>query len=71
MLWTFHRHGQQCHFEIHHADTGSGFELVLYDSDRQKTCERFSDAAALNQRVAELQKSLREDGWFITSDPRP
>jgi hypothetical protein len=69
MLWTFHRRNQQFHYEIHHAENDPGFELVLYHPDGQQTRERFSDPAALNQRVMHLQQSLLEDGWDITSSP--
>jgi hypothetical protein len=69
MLWTFHRRDQQFHYEIHHAEQDSGYELVLYHPDGRQTRERFRDGAALSARVAELQMSLLNDGWDITSSP--
>jgi hypothetical protein len=70
MLWTFHRRGQRFHYEIHQAENGLGFELVLYHPDGRQTTERLADSAALNRRALELQRELLADSWFISSDPR-
>ena len=68
MLWTFHRAGQQFHYEIRRAENDSDFELVLYQPEGNQTIERFADSGALNRRTQELQRSLLEDGWFISAD---
>lgn len=65
MLYTFHREGQQFHYEIHQAERDAGFELVLYHPDGRQTIEQFADSARLNHRTQELQRALLEDGWFI------
>jgi len=68
MLWTFHRAGEQFHYEIRRAETDADFELVLYHPDGRQAVERFADSAALNRRTQELQRTLLEDGWFISAD---
>ena len=68
MLWTFHRAGQHFHYEIRRAENDADFELVLYHSDGHQAVERFADSGALNRRTQELQRSLLEDGWFISAD---
>ena len=68
MLWTFHRAGQHFHYEIRRAENNSDFELALYHPDGRQAVERFSDSGALNRRTQELQRSLLEDGWFISAD---
>ena len=70
MLWTFQRGSEVLHYEIRHAEDGSGFELVFHQPDGRQTCEQFPDSSALNQRVIELQKSLLADGWFVASGSR-
>jgi hypothetical protein len=60
MLYTFHRQGQEFHYEIHRAENDPGFELVLYHADGRQTTEKFADASRLN-RTQDLQRSLLEE----------
>jgi hypothetical protein len=69
MLWAFHRRGQTLHYEIRRGENGAEFELVVYRANGEQTCERFPNSEALNRRTVELQRSLLDDGWFVT-DPR-
>ena len=45
-----------------------GVEVIAEAQDGHQAVERFADSGALNRRTQELQRSLLEDGWFISAD---
>jgi hypothetical protein len=62
MLYFFERAGSVIRCEIRLDWNGAGYELVI-DAPNSKQVEKFQEPNELNQRWAELERTLLSDGW--------
>ena len=63
MIWFFERKGDHLRCEIRTQIEGDRYDLVITHPDGTETVEQFTDSRALAQRTAELQETMRRDGW--------
>lgn len=63
MLWFFERQDGRLHYEIRREPESEDFEIVITRPDGSQQVERYSDAMRLLKRSADLQHTLRAEGW--------
>ncbi|MEX1129894.1 MAG: hypothetical protein WD227_03070 [Vicinamibacterales bacterium] len=63
MLWFFARHEAQLHYEIRRQQDGDDYEIVITHPDGRQEVEQYSDPNRLLRRSADIQETLRADGW--------
>ena len=63
MLWFFARQKAQLHYEIRKHRDSDDYEIVITHPDGRQEVEQYSDATGLLRRSADLQDTLRAEGW--------
>jgi hypothetical protein len=63
MLWFFARHEAQLHYEIRRQQDSDDYEIVITHPDGRQEIEQYSDTSRLLRRSADIQETLRADGW--------
>jgi hypothetical protein len=63
MFYFFYRGGVTIRCEVRMDALGEGYELVIERPDAMVRVERFRESAGLNERWADLQQALRQEGW--------
>ncbi len=63
MIWFFERNGDHLRCEIRTQLEGDRYDLVITRPDGHETVEQFTDSRALANRRAELEQTMRREGW--------
>jgi hypothetical protein len=63
MLWFFERQKSRLHYEVRRHTHGDDFELVITHPDGHQDVEQIADSRLLDDRMQQLQRRLRADGW--------
>jgi hypothetical protein len=63
MIWFFARNGEHLRCEIRPQIEGDRYDLVITLSDGSEEVESYTNSRRLSQRTAELERTLRGQGW--------